>query len=136
MRSHVNRESAISGAVAVTTAHVRLGFLWRVSFIAGLGGILYGFDMGVIAAALVFVRESFALSTRMQELVVSIVLVGAMSGAVAGGAIADRIGRRATLLWGSAFFLAGSLIAPWSPNVATLIAARAPCSASPLASPR
>ncbi|HEY1807222.1 MAG TPA: sugar porter family MFS transporter, partial [Acidobacteriaceae bacterium] len=64
------------------------------------------------------------LSTRMQELVVSVVLVGAMSGAVAGGGIADRIGRRATLLWGAVIFLIGSLLAPLSPNVATLIAAR------------
>jgi sugar porter (SP) family MFS transporter len=125
MRSLVSQRSALSGTNASPTAHVRHSFLWRVSFIAGLGGILYGFDMGVIAAALVFVRESFALSTRMQEVVVSIVLVGAMSGALAGGAIADRIGRRATLLWGGAFFLVGSLLAPLSPNVATLIAARA-----------
>lgn len=95
-----------------------------MSLIAGLGGILYGFDMGIIAAALIFVRESFALSTRMEELVVSVVLVGAMSGALAGGSIADRIGRRAILLWGGCIFLVGSLLAPLSPNVATLIVAR------------
>ena len=47
-----------------------------------------------------------------------------MSGALAGGAITDRIGRRATLLWGGAIFLAGSLLAFTSPNVATLIFAR------------
>ena len=105
--------------------HVRPSFIWKVSFIAGLGGILYGFDMGVIAAALIFVRESFTLSMRMEEVVVSVVLVGAMSGALAGGAIADIIGRRATLLWGGGIFLVGSLLAPASPNVITLIVARA-----------
>lgn len=94
-------------------------------FIAGLGGILYGFDMGIIAAALIFIRESFSLSTRMEEIVVSVVLVGAMVGALAGGSIADRIGRRTTLLWGGAIFLAGSLLAPASPNAFTLIVARA-----------
>jgi len=103
---------------------VRSGFIWRVSFIAGLGGILYGYDMGIIAAALIFVRGTFGLSTKMQELVVSIVLVGAMLGAICGGAIADRIGRRGTLLWGSAVFICGSILAPLSPNVGTLIAAR------------
>ena len=46
---------------------VRRGFLWKVSFIAGLGGILYGYDMGIIAAALIFVRSSFALSTRWKK---------------------------------------------------------------------
>jgi sugar porter (SP) family MFS transporter len=103
---------------------VRRGFLGRVSLIAGLGGILYGFDMGIIAAVLVFVRESFALSTHMEEIVVSVVLVGAMSGAVAGGSIADRIGRRSTLVWGGVIFLLGSLLAFWSPDVTILIVAR------------
>ena len=103
---------------------VRPGFLARVSLIAGLGGILYGFDMGIIAAVLVFVRESFTLSTRMEEIVVSVVLVGAMSGAIAGGSIADRIGRRSTLVWGGIVFVVGSLLASWSPDVAILIIAR------------
>lgn len=115
----------MSDTTTVLQTQVRRSFIWKVSFIAGLGGILYGFDMGVIAAALIFVRESFSLSTRMEEVVVSIVLVGAMSGAFAGGAIADRIGRRSTLLWGGAIFLAGSLLAFASPNAITLIVARA-----------
>ena len=119
----MNRESNPANRSATGT-RVNRAFLLRVSFIAGLGGILYGFDMGVIAGVMVFVQESFPLSTRMEEIVVSVVLVGAMLGATAGGSIADRIGRRATLLWGGAIFLAGSLLAFWSPNVTTLIAAR------------
>jgi sugar porter (SP) family MFS transporter len=103
---------------------VRRGFLGRVSLIAGLGGILYGFDMGIIAGVLVFVRQSFVLSTRMEEIVVSVVLIGAMAGAVAGGSIADRIGRRTTLVWGGIIFLLGSLLAYWSPDITTLIVAR------------
>jgi sugar porter (SP) family MFS transporter len=99
-------------------------FIWRVSFIAGLGGILYGFDMGVIAAALIFVRTSFGLSTQMEEVLVSVVLVGSMIGALVGGTVADRIGRRATLVWGAILFILGSILAPLSPNVAVLILAR------------
>jgi sugar porter (SP) family MFS transporter len=107
-----------------TNPQVKRGFIWKVSFIAGLGGILYGYDMGIIAAALIFVRGSFSLSTQMEEVVVSVVLIGAMLGAVGGGAIADRIGRRATLLWGGGIFILGSILAPLSPNVTTLIVAR------------
>lgn len=125
MSTFANREASLSNSGANPQTHVCRGFIWKVSFIAGLGGILYGFDMGVIAAALIFVRETFSLSMRMEEVVVSVVLVGAMSGALAGGAIADIIGRRATLLWGGGIFLAGSLLAPASPNVAVLIVARA-----------
>ena len=120
----MNRDSNSSTREGAAQTHVRGGFLGRVSLIAGLGGILYGFDMGIIAAVLVFVRESFSLSTRMEEIVVSVVLVGAMSGAIAGGSIADRIGRRSTLVWGGIIFLFGSLLASWSPDVVILIVAR------------
>ena len=99
--------------------------IWRVSFIAGLGGILYGYDMGIIAAALIFVRSTFQLSTQMEEIVVSVVLVGSMLGAITGGMIADRIGRRATLLWGGIIFVAGSILAFLAPNVLVVIVARA-----------
>jgi sugar porter (SP) family MFS transporter len=121
----VSRAPTSSPAPGTRKTLVNSSFLARVSLIAGLGGMLYGFDMGIIAAVLVFVRESFTLSTRMEEIVVSVVLVGAMSGAIAGGSIADRIGRRSTLIWGGIIFLVGSLLAAWSPSVAILIIARA-----------
>jgi sugar porter (SP) family MFS transporter len=105
--------------------HVNRVFIFRISSIAALGGVLYGYDMGIIAAAALFVKRTFALSTLQEELVVSMVLVGAMAGALAGGAIADRIGRRATLVWASIIFIIGSLLAPLSPKVVILIVARA-----------
>jgi sugar porter (SP) family MFS transporter len=103
---------------------VRGVFLLRVSFIAGLGGILYGFDVGIIAAALLFVRNTFALSTQMQEIVVSVVPAGTMVGAVVGGILSDRLGRRATLLWSAIIFILGSILAPLSPTVVVLVVAR------------
>lgn len=103
---------------------VRGAFLLRVSFIAGLGGILYGFDVGIIAAALLFVRNTFALSTHMQEIVVSVVPAGTMMGAIVGGVLSDRLGRRATLLWSGVIFIVGSVLAPLSPTVGLLIVAR------------
>ena len=105
--------------------HVNRGFILRISSIAALGGVLYGYDMGIIAAAAIFVKRSFALSTVAEELVVSIVLIGAMTGAIVGGAVADRIGRRATLVWAAGIFIVGSLLAPLAMNVAVLILARA-----------
>lgn len=105
--------------------HVNRGFILRISSIAALGGVLYGYDMGIIAAAAIFVKRSFALSTLAEELVVSVVLIGAMTGAIIGGAVADRIGRRRTLVWAAGIFIVGSLLAPLAPNVTILILARA-----------
>ena len=110
---------------AAIQPQVNQAFIRRVSFIAGLGGILYGFDMGVIAAALIYVRDSFHLSTLMQEVLVIAVLVGVMIGALVGGTVADRAGRRKTLVWGAILFIVGSILAPLSPNVAVLFVARA-----------
>jgi sugar porter (SP) family MFS transporter len=104
--------------------YVNQAFIRRVSFIAGLGGILYGFDMGVIAAALIYVRDAFHLSTWMQEVLVIAVLIGVMIGALIGGTVADRVGRRRTLVWGAILFIAGSILAPLSPNVYVLFVAR------------
>jgi len=109
---------------ATARPDIDTSFIWKVSLIAGLGGILYGFDMGIIAAALIFVRSAFSLSTQMEEVVVSVVLVGSMVGAVVGGSLADRAGRRSTLAWGGALFIAGSILAFISPNVFTLIVSR------------
>lgn len=106
-------------------SQVRRTFLWRVSFIAGLGGLLYGFDVGIIAAALIFIRSSFGLSSGMEGVVVSVVAIGAMLGALVGGPVADMIGRIPTLASGGVLFIAGSILAPVSPNITTLICARA-----------
>ena len=110
--------------IATARPEVNKAFIWRVSLIAGLGGILYGFDMGIIAAALIFVRSTFSLSTQMEEVVVSVVLVGSMAGAVGGGVLADRFGRRGILAWGGVLFIVGSILAPLSTNVFTLIVSR------------
>ena len=104
---------------------VNRGFILRISSIAALGGVLYGYDMGIIAAAALFVKRSFALSTVLEELVVSVVLIGAMAGAIVGGAVADRIGRRRTLVWAAGIFIVGSLLAPLATDVTVLIIARA-----------
>jgi len=115
----------VSDSSLYSGLRVNRAFLLRVSSIAALGGVLYGYDMGIIAAAVIFVKRSFALSTFMEELVVSIVLIGAMIGAITAGAIADRIGRRATLVWAAAIFILGSVLSPLAPNVYVLIVARA-----------
>ena len=76
-----------------------------VSVVAALGGLFFGFDTAIIAGAIRFLKERFALSAFGEGLAVSIVLVGCMIGAGAAGAISDRLGRRRFMLVSAVLFL-------------------------------
>jgi MFS transporter, SP family, galactose:H+ symporter len=62
-----------------------------------IGSFLFGFDTGVVSGALLFIREDFALDAVEQGAVVSVLLLGAIFGALFAGRVADRFGRKATL---------------------------------------
>ena len=92
--------------------------------IAALGGLLFGYDTGVISGALLFIREAFHLSTAMQGVVASIALAGATAGAAMAGWAADRFGRRITLIVTAATFVLGSLISAVAPDTTMLLIGR------------
>lgn len=100
------------------------GFVWVAAFFAAVGGLLFGYDTGVISGALLFIKRQFGLTVFHQELVVSVVLVGAAIAALGGGRLADRIGRRTTLLFTGAIFVVGALLCAVAPSVNLLIAGR------------
>jgi len=81
--------------------------------ITALGGLLFGYDTGVIAGALLFIGKDFhGLTSFDKELLTSILLIGAL----AAGKIADRVGRRPTVLGTAALFVAGVMLAACSPS--------------------
>lgn len=100
-------------------------FVYVAAAFAALGGLLFGYDTGVISGALIFIQKTFALSTFHQELVVSVVLVGACVGALSGGWFADRFGRRQMLIFTAIVFIAGALVCATAANVMMLIVGRA-----------
>jgi sugar porter (SP) family MFS transporter len=95
-----------------------------VTATAALGGLLFGFDTGVISGALLFIVPEFHLGAAAQGFVVGVVTLGALVGALAGGAAADSLGRRPTNIAGGATFVVGSLLSAAAPGVATLVAGR------------
>ncbi|MGD2279022.1 MAG: sugar porter family MFS transporter [Candidatus Omnitrophota bacterium] len=99
-------------------------FVYVVAAIAAIGGILFGFDTGVISGALLFIKKQWALGATSQEFIVSAVLVGAMIGAGLSGKVADKLGRRTTIIITAVIFILGSLGASMAPSVALLIASR------------
>jgi SP family galactose:H+ symporter-like MFS transporter len=112
-----------AGAVAGRTPSTK--FVYVAAAFAALGGLLFGYDTGVISGALIFIQKTFALSTFHQELVVSVVLVGACFGALSGGRLSDRFGRRGMLIFTAATFILGAIICAVAANVTMLIVGRA-----------
>jgi sugar porter (SP) family MFS transporter len=93
--------------------------------ITALGGLLFGYDTGVVSGALLFLKKDFGgLSSFQEELVTSLLLVGAVVGALTAGRLADLIGRRLTVLITAAVFVVGVMLAAFTPTFPVLLAAR------------
>ena len=97
---------------------------YLVAAVASLGGLLFGYDTGVISGALLFIKQDFTLSATMQGIVTSMVLVGAVVGAACGGALTDRFGRKPIIVAMAALFALGSLLSGLALDVWLLMAAR------------
>ena len=106
-------------------AHLRgTRFVYIAALFAALGGLLFGYDTGVISGALIFIKREFDLTTVAEEIVVSGVLLGATIGAIFGGKAADLFGRRRVLLVTAAIFGIGALASAVAPSPTVLIVSR------------
>jgi SP family galactose:H+ symporter-like MFS transporter len=99
-------------------------FVYLATAVSALGGMLFGYDTGIISGAILFIKKDFALSAGQEEAVVSSVLVGCLLGALAGGTLADRYGRRRLLMITAVVFAVGAVGAALAPGMAWLVAAR------------
>ena len=99
-------------------------FVLLVASVAALGGLLFGYDTGVISGAILFITKDFALPTHMQEFTISVVLLGCIAGAAVSGSIADRIGRRWTLFSAGIIFIVGAFVSALAPNETVLLVGR------------
>jgi major inositol transporter-like SP family MFS transporter len=91
----------------------RLGL---IAVIATFGGLLFGYDTGVINGALAPMKEDLGLSAVTEGFVVSILIFGAAIGALVGGRLADKYGRRHNILMLAGIFAIGTLGCVFSPT--------------------
>jgi len=96
----------------------------RVAAIAAIGGLLFGYDTGVISGALLYIKKDLSAGPVAQEFIVSVLLIGAAVGAVGSGWLADRISRRNTKIISGSVYIFGALGCALAVNVPMLIGFR------------
>jgi SP family myo-inositol transporter-like MFS transporter 13 len=101
-------------------------YAWLVAITAGVGGLLFGYDTGIISAVLVYLNDDLGhvLDSSEKELITSITSGGAFIGAVAAGLTADRFGRKGAIYMGCLLFIAGAVLQAASYGLAQMTVGR------------
>lgn len=96
-------------------------YILRLALTAGIGGLLFGYDTGVISGALLYIRDDFESvdnNTWLQEMIVSMAVGAAIVGAAIGAWMNDSLGRKKSILTADVLFFLGAVVmaaapAPW-----------------------
>ena len=95
-----------------------------IAAVASTGGLLFGFDTGVISGALPFLKESWGLTSGQQEWITTAALVGAVIGAMSSGRLTDIFGRKKVILVTSVIFALGAILTGAAPSPGFLAVSR------------
>src|ERR1700761_4855425 len=116
-------QAAATGNV-LTTLDERppTAFYWQLTLLATLGGFLFGYDTSNIGSALNFVPSG--LHGLALGYLVSGAALGAAAGAILGGPVADRFGRKTLMIADAAIYAAGAILSAITPDVGVLLFAR------------
>lgn len=99
-------------------------YTYLVAALAAIGGMLFGYDIGVISGAENLLKSTYHLSSGTEELAVAAVLIGAVVGGVIGGPLANRFSRRYALLAMAILYGAGAILTSLSFSLGSFISFR------------
>ncbi|KAK4483328.1 hypothetical protein RD792_010514 [Penstemon davidsonii] len=102
-------------------------YIMKLALSAGMGGLLFGYDTGVISGALLYIREDFDdvdRKTWLQETIVSMAVAGAIIGAALGGWINDKYGRKVSIMAADVLFFIGAIVMAFAPSAGVIILGR------------
>lgn len=85
-------------------------YIYVVTMMSAVGGLLFGYDTGVISGAMVFIRDQFALDSWWQEFIVSATILSAWIFSMIAGGLTDTFGRKRVILLASIIFTVGSVV--------------------------
>ena len=100
-------------------------FIYVLSFFSAIGGFLFGYDTGVVSGAMLLLKDSFKLTSFMQEVIVSVTIGFAFLFSLIGGWMNDKFGRKLTTLTASIVFTLGAGVLAAAVNVWMLVVGRA-----------
>ncbi len=106
------------------TDHRRAFYARYLLLIAGLGGLLYGVDIGVISAALLYVGKTIDLTVVETSAIVAAVLAGSMVSSLLAGLLADWLGRKKMMIVSGLLFVVSVALIVGSRGFAVLLAGR------------
>lgn len=116
----------MSASTSVTRANDKgsVLFVTLVCFVATLGGLLFGYDTGVISGAIEPLTAKFGLNDFMKGWASGCVLIGCAAGVLIVGPLSDRFGRKVALFLAAAMFLASAIGTALPPDIWTFIVFR------------
>jgi sugar porter (SP) family MFS transporter len=110
--------------MAETTNKQNKALVAVIATVAATGGLLFGFDTGVISGAIPFFQKTFNIGNNWVEIITTSGLVGAVIGAMFSGRIADNFGRKKVILAAGIIFIIGAIWSGASSSAVMLMFAR------------
>jgi len=98
--------------------------LYLASLVAALGGLLFGYDVGVIAGARPLLAQDMSLTCSEEELVVSLMPLGAVSASIISGWLLNNLGRKYSIQFTAFLFTVGALIMAMANNLVVVLVGR------------
>jgi len=99
------------------TASRRKTYVFALAFTAAVGGFLFGYDLSLIGAANVFLKEQFQLTERVFGFTTASAALGCMCGPFLGAWLCDAIGRERTMIVASLLLAVGAIMTALTPTV-------------------
>jgi sugar porter (SP) family MFS transporter len=114
--------TAVQAETSTLKANYNLGYIWLISVVAAMGGLLFGWDWVVIGGAKPFFQRYFNLTSESQiGWANSCALVGCLVGAITAGVLSDKFGRKKLLIFAGLLFAGTSLGNAFAPNFTSFI---------------